>query len=1596
MEKKRQILGFLSFCVFCIFALTGNVGAVTCEPSTYLDGDVCAACPDDYPESESGATSINQCYVHYEGKCEPGTCPENSRSCSWNTKENVIVDDYYGMPTNKTCPMTTLRCNKNYYRESDNSACKLCVDIPGTDGIYNASTGSGLIEQCYKVCTPMCVRDECPVHAECMYEDKPAGGGGIFYPEPVTTENCKPIVAVSCQMQVMCVDTGYTTFDPDAMTCNANTLTINYDLNGATDDMEPTSCLYDGACNAAAAPVRENWDFIGWNTSADGSGVQYAAGADIQNIISIGEITLYAQWNQLSMPCQAGKYYTGTEHIDCPIGSFCPGVGDAPAGESGCAVACPDGGTSDVGATAQSQCYAACAVPVVIKNGTLANINEREYYNEVDNLYPTCMYHATCDAGYYSPNNDSVMPKCVWENPANCPAGFYCPYGADEPLACPQISADESAPRGTSEIGARDATDCYYIFAPWAAFANGNASAKCKYTGDVSRYSDCNLNQAFSCNPGYYHLTAQTVGCSGVQQGYYSDGTNTQCLADNYLSAECVESLSQKACPDKDTDSTVASAEYASSITQCNKKCVRTDAHGTVSVARERVYANSDGVYDACQFTVNCDTGYSPADNGTENARCIARQYVVTLDKNGGRGDVIDNISCTFDSGTCTLPTVAELVRDGYSVVPKWCTESNGGGVCYDAGAIIASNISSNGMDITLYAVWTPNIYKIALNGNGAGIAVAPDVVYLKYATGWFADSDAKNPIAELVTLPGKDGYNFSGFFDQQDGGVRIISESGEFLKSDNALTFATDDVTIYARWAAGLTTCVAGSYYVGTGASCATCDANHYCLGGSFATDGGVAGMDLCPGGGLSAGGADNVSACYKVGIDYSAQHGVGTQTCHYDDTAQTYSVQCRDFIIGSCNAGYWLDVTKTQVDCSPVGDGFYSSGTSVIRTACPDEDGITGHTGIDTAVSQNQCWLENRVYNLDNGGALYGTGVQTCYYNTGASKYNDRCIRDSIKITSCNAGYWFDVAQNKYDCVPVGADYYSTSDDIARHACPAPRSPESGTPNTRGNTTTESVAGCFLTRELTTALHGHGQWGCFYNNDASVMDYTNCSNPEMYQCDAGYWYNVSVLANDCVAVGRGKYSPDADINIYSCPLDGYTLGDTSESRSQCLQDNVTCSVTNGAGIQTCAYGTDAYDNCACDNGCSVCSVTSCDAGTSLVDNSCIICPADNVCRDGTQQTCAVLTNNKYNLSDAGTTDVSGCWRVCPMADNAVEMTGREYAGGENTCVVSKCASGYNLVDGVCIPCPAGSYCDANGVINSCAALGNGAWNMSKPGSTKPTDCYTECKEHTVENGVAIPVNDWAYYDSVCEYRGKSDLGNDCDIVDNVCIETSCRNIYEMINGRCRPCNREHALAYAADGNCVITSCDTGWHVDANMCVSNTRDCVVMPAHATDATQTWDVKLNSFGVCVISGCDDGYHIESNACVPDVAVCDIENGVGQKEWNYMTRSWGNCIATSCDAGYTNDPSMTNERWKQCGVCKNKFSVLGEQAVAVSSWIRECEIAACMYQGQLYNLENNECVPICDINGYSDETGTMKWNPKTERCERTCKDGYVMW
>jgi hypothetical protein len=224
-------------------------------------------------------------------------------------------------------------------------------------------------------------------------------------------------------------------------------------------------------------------------------------------------------------------------------------------------------------------------------------------------------------------------------------------------------------------------------------------------------------------------------------------------------------------------------------------------------------------------------------------------------------------------------------------------------------------------------------------------------------------------------------------------------------------------------------------------------------------------------------------------------------------------------------------------------------------------------------------------------------------------------------------------------------------------------------------------------------------------------------------------------------------------------------------------------------------------------------------------------------------------------------------------------------------------------------------------------------------------------------------------------------------------CVETSCYAGYQLSGGQCSECNRENALTYKQGAVCNIDTCRAGYHTDDGAsCVSNVKPCVL--PNAAVAQSVW--ANGQYGACAALACESGYTLFKNACVRKVQACTIANGVGYQEWigSDQSGSWGECQVDHCNPGYTGDPSETSEKSKPCGVCNNKYSSLGE--VAVAAYTAGCEIATCLYPGELYDLDNNECIPICPAAGTSDESGTAKWNPATKKCDISCGPGYLKW
>ncbi|MBQ6736349.1 MAG: hypothetical protein IJQ90_02575 [Alphaproteobacteria bacterium] len=175
---------------------------------------------------------------------------------------------------------------------------------------------------------------------------------------------------------------------------------------------------------------------------------------------------------------------------------------------------------------------------------------------------------------------------------------------------------------------------------------------------------------------------------------------------------------------------------------------------------------------------------------------------------------------------------------------------------------------------------------------------------------------------------------------------------------------------------------------------------------------------------------------------------------------------------------------------------------------------------------------------------------------------------------------------------------------------------------------------------------------------------------------------------------------------------------------------------------------------------------------------------------------------------------------------------------------------------------------------------------------------------------------------------------------------------------------------------------CTDGQHLAHGECQDNVMRCTA--PHASYATRTWNPAMGAYGSCQVQECIDGYHIASNACVLNEGLCAVPNGRGERTWNASTNTWGDCVVTQCDPGFEISDNA-------CAECENR-RVNGE--IAVSSYASGCEIATCMYHGQKYTLEGNECRPICE--NKEDHTGSKHWDETSKKCVRTCKPGYKMW
>jgi hypothetical protein len=91
--------------------------------------------------------------------------------------------------------------------------------------------------------------------------------------------------------------------------------TVRFDANGAQGSMNPIKVEYSKSTQLPSnAFVKEGYEFLGWDTKADGTGTGYGATA---YIATITDVTLYAQWIKKDISGNAG----GFDYVDMGLPS---------------------------------------------------------------------------------------------------------------------------------------------------------------------------------------------------------------------------------------------------------------------------------------------------------------------------------------------------------------------------------------------------------------------------------------------------------------------------------------------------------------------------------------------------------------------------------------------------------------------------------------------------------------------------------------------------------------------------------------------------------------------------------------------------------------------------------------------------------------------------------------------------------------------------------------------------------------------------------------------------------------------------------------------------------------------------------------------------------------------------------------------------------------------------------------------------------------------------------------------------------------------------------------------------------------------------
>lgn len=519
-----------------------------------------------------------------------------------------------------------------------------------------------------------------------------------------------------------------------------NTYYVEYNANGGTGTMSKTTATYDKEFTLTKnAFSRTGYKFIGWATSANSKTVVYTDQKTVSNLTSVngGTVKLYAVWQE--------EIYTVTLDSTTPMNKAPANAGTKNYFEK-----------YNVGFYKEKECTTSI--------NTITKPSEPGYIFE----------------GYYSgkegagtqhiDGNGKINPQTTTATTFTSNKTLYAKW---KPI---EYTIQYNANGGTGTMAdtpmtydkeeylrSNTFTLTGYKFMGWATSRTGSVVYEDRETVINLTTEHGKVIELFAVwEPNIYTIDLNNDGADSAGTAVYYEKYDVG----NYGNRECTEDIS--------------------TITKPEKKGYTFGGYYTSREGKGDSYVDVSGEITSKKNTFTA--------NKTLYAYWIPHNYTIKYDANDENvTDSMEDTSATYDVEV-TL-RACTFQNPGKNFV-GWAT-SKTGSVVYGNRATVLNLTDIDGGEVTLYAVWSENIYTITLNSDGAEVK-GTESYYEKYGVGNYKDSTCTGEIS-VITLPQKKGFVFGGYYTGKNGtGTQYIDATGKITASPT--TFTTNK-TLYAKW---------------------------------------------------------------------------------------------------------------------------------------------------------------------------------------------------------------------------------------------------------------------------------------------------------------------------------------------------------------------------------------------------------------------------------------------------------------------------------------------------------------------------------------------------------------------------------------------------------------------------------------------------------------------------------------------------------------------------------------------------------------------------------------------------------------------------